>query len=155
MTRQALEQPTPNVRPDRSGAVHAFRGLAGRIRTALYFALRCRWAKRRGFVRIPWSVTLWSPHHDVQFGHRVQFGPRCVIHCDIRFGSSILVAGDVAFIGRDDHRFDVVGKTMWDSPRGDRFKTVIEDDVWIGHGAIVLTGVTIGRGSIVSAGAVV
>lgn len=31
----------------------------------------------------------------------------------------------------------------------------IEDDVWIGIGAIVLPGVTIGKGSIVSAGAVV
>jgi acetyltransferase-like isoleucine patch superfamily enzyme len=31
----------------------------------------------------------------------------------------------------------------------------IEDDVWIGAGAVVLPGVTIGRGSIVAAGAVV
>jgi maltose O-acetyltransferase len=31
----------------------------------------------------------------------------------------------------------------------------IEDDVWIGAGAIVLSGVTIGRGSIVGAGSVV
>lgn len=32
---------------------------------------------------------------------------------------------------------------------------VVEDDVWIGGGAIVLPGVTLGRGSIVGAGAVV
>ncbi len=32
---------------------------------------------------------------------------------------------------------------------------VIEDDVWIGGGAIVLAGVTIGAGSVVGAGAVV
>ncbi|WP_165251625.1 DapH/DapD/GlmU-related protein [Adlercreutzia sp. ZJ304] len=31
----------------------------------------------------------------------------------------------------------------------------IEDDVWIGSGAIVLPGVRIGRGSVVAAGAVV
>lgn len=29
------------------------------------------------------------------------------------------------------------------------------DDVWIGHGAIVLSGVVIGRGAVVAAGAVV
>jgi acetyltransferase-like isoleucine patch superfamily enzyme len=66
-----------------------------------------------------------------------------------------LIAHNVAFVGRDDHRYDIVGKTIWDSPRGDTGKCVVEEDVWIGHGAIVLSGVTIGRGSIVGAGAVV
>ncbi|QQR64412.1 transferase [Candidatus Roizmanbacteria bacterium] len=32
---------------------------------------------------------------------------------------------------------------------------VIEDDVWIGTKSVILPGVTIGRGSIVAAGAVV
>ena len=32
---------------------------------------------------------------------------------------------------------------------------VVEDDVWIGAGAIILKGVTVRRGSIVAAGAVV
>ncbi|NUQ39504.1 MAG: hypothetical protein HUU23_17315 [Caldilineales bacterium] len=32
---------------------------------------------------------------------------------------------------------------------------VIEDDVWLGVGAIVLDGVTIGRGAVIGAGAVV
>jgi acetyltransferase-like isoleucine patch superfamily enzyme len=44
---------------------------------------------------------------------------------------------------------------MFDSPRGDKYRIVVEDDVWIGYGAIVLSGVTIGRGSIVAAGAIV
>ena len=33
--------------------------------------------------------------------------------------------------------------------------TVIEDDVWIGHGVTIMAGVCIGRGAIVAAGAVV
>jgi len=32
---------------------------------------------------------------------------------------------------------------------------VIEDDVWIGSGAMILKGVTIGSGAVVAAGAVV
>lgn len=106
-------------------------------------------------VRIPWSVTLWSPHRDISFGHRVQFGPGCAVLCDAQFGSHILIANQVAFVGRDDHRYGVVGKRTWDSPRGDSGRCVVEDDVWIGHGAIVLSGVTIGRGAVVAAGAVV
>jgi galactoside O-acetyltransferase len=35
------------------------------------------------------------------------------------------------------------------------FKVVIEDDVWIGSGAIINPGVTIGRGSVIGAGSVV
>jgi acetyltransferase-like isoleucine patch superfamily enzyme len=31
----------------------------------------------------------------------------------------------------------------------------IGDDVWIGHGAVILSGVSIGEGSIIAAGAVV
>jgi acetyltransferase-like isoleucine patch superfamily enzyme len=77
------------------------------------------------------------------------------VHCDAEFGNYVLMARDVAFVGRDDHRFDVVGSPVWESPRGDTLKVVVEDDVWIGHGAIILSGVTIGRGSVVAAGAVV
>jgi acetyltransferase-like isoleucine patch superfamily enzyme len=98
---------------------------------------------------------MFSPHRDISLGHRVQFGRGCLIQCDCRFGSNILMARDVAFIGRDDHRYDMVGKTLWDSPRGDTRKLVVEDDVWIGFRATILAGVTIGRGAVVAAGALV
>lgn len=32
---------------------------------------------------------------------------------------------------------------------------IIDDDVWIGAGAIILTGVTIGKGSVIAAGSIV
>jgi acetyltransferase-like isoleucine patch superfamily enzyme len=44
---------------------------------------------------------------------------------------------------------------MFESPRGDKFRIVIEDDVWIGFGAIILSGVTVGRGSVIGAGAII
>ncbi len=144
-----------NVRPDRSRAALALRRIANEIRSYLYFAIRCRWVKRSGMVRIPWSVDIWSPHRDVTLGHQVQFGPGSIIHCDAEFGNKILIARNVAFVGRDDHRYDIVGKAIWDSPRGDNYKAIVEDDVWIGHGAIIISGVTIGRGAIISAGSVV
>lgn len=144
-----------NRRPGRSRGMYAVRSLANRIRAELYFRLRCPWVKRKGMVRLAWNVDLWSPHKDIELGHRVQFGPGTIVHCDARFGNDVLVARAVAFVGRDDHRIDCIGKSMWSSPRGDNCKTIVEDDVWIGHGAIIIASVTIGRGSIVAAGAVV
>ncbi len=41
------------------------------------------------------------------------------------------------------------------SGSGFAIEIVIEDDAWIGAGAIVLPGVTIGRGAVVAAGAIV
>ena len=142
-------------RPDRSIFVLHLRSVANCVRSWLYFRFRAPWVRRLGMVRIPWSVDLWSPHKDIEFGDCVQFGPGSIVHCDVKFGNKVLIARNVAFVGRDEHRFDVVGKAIWDSPRGDSHKTVVGDDVWIGHGAIIIAGVTIGRGAVVAAGAVV
>jgi len=144
-----------NIRPGRSRTGFLLRYQANRIRSFLYFSLRCPWVKRYGMVRINWSVSIWSPHRDVELGDSVQFGRGCIIHCDAKFGNAIIVANNVAFVGKDDHRYDIPCKTIWESPRGDQCKVIVEDDVWIGHCAIILSGVTIGRGAIVAAGAVV
>lgn len=37
----------------------------------------------------------------------------------------------------------------------DKYSVVIENDVWIGHGAKIMDGVTIGNGAIIAAGAIV
>lgn len=146
---------TGNARSDRLLITLLARRAANWLRSTAYFCVRCRYARRSGLVRIPWSVSIWAPNRIVEFGDCVQFGPQCVVQCDIRFGSHVLIGGEVAFIGRRDHRFDLVGTTIWDSPRGLAELTVVEDDVWIGYGAIVLSGHTIGRGSVIAAGAVV
>jgi acetyltransferase-like isoleucine patch superfamily enzyme len=146
---------TTNARTDRLLFTLLIRRGANWLRTTLYFWIRCRYARRHGLVRIPWSVSIYAPDKIVELGDCVQFGPRCVVQCNIRFGKHVLIAGNVAFVGRGDHRFDVVGMTTWESPRGASEVTIVEDDVWIGYGAIVLSGITIGRGSVVAAGAVV
>lgn len=144
-----------NVRPGRPGWLSYLRFQACILRSWLYCKLKCRWLQYHGFVRIPWSVDLWSPHRHIIFGHNVQLGPGTIVHCDAEFGNYVLVARNVSFVGRDDHCYDLPGVTMWDSPRGDKFKVVVEDDVWIGNGATILSGVTVGRGAIVAVGAVV
>lgn len=136
-------------------ATRQVRAVANRVRTLVKLDLLNPWVQHGRLIRCPLDVWLYSPHKKLRLGDNVQFGRGCTVQCDITFGSHILVARNVAFIGRDDHRIDRIGSTIWDSGRGDQFETVVEDDVWIGHGAIVIAGVTIGRGAVIAAGAVV
>lgn len=89
------------------------------------------------------------------FGHHVQLGPHCHVSADIHFGNYVLCAPRVAFIEKNEHSYNYPGETIWDAPRGIDKPTVIGNDVWIGYGAIIIGGVTIGDGSIIAAGSVV
>ena len=59
-----------------------------------------------------------------------------------------------------DHRIDILDRPMCSItddeklPENDQ-DVVIEEDVWVGAGATILKGVTIGNGSVVAAGALV
>jgi acetyltransferase-like isoleucine patch superfamily enzyme len=71
----------------------------------------------------------------------------------IRIGAHVMLAPFVK-IHAENHNFgrlDIPIKAQGVSSRG----VLIEDDCWIGAGAIILDGVTLGRGSVVAAGAVV
>lgn len=75
----------------------------------------------------------------------------------IFIGNNVMLSSGI-YIITGDHRSDVVGEYMINVkeklPENDK-EVIIEDDVWIGAGAIILKGTRIGRGSIIGAGAVV
>lgn len=106
------------------------------------------------------GTTLWAPSH-LAVGDDVYIGKYCTIECDGAIGSQVMIANQVGLIGRKDHDYTAVGRsirfTPWagDAAPGTTETIVIEDDVWIGFGAIVLSGVRIGRGAVVAAGALV
>ncbi len=87
-----------------------------------------------------------------------------MIECDAIIGNNVILANRVALIGRYDHNYQQVGVPIrlasqirdndynW---KGLNLKVVIEDDVWIGYGSIILSGVRIGQGSIIASGSVV
>lgn len=82
-------------------------------------------------------------------------GPHSTIHGNgsVTIGNNVMIAARCA-ITTVSHHYDRVDVPM--SEQGVHAEPVcIEDDVWIGVGAIVLQGVRIGRGSIVAAGALV
>lgn len=72
----------------------------------------------------------------------------------VTMGKYVMVAPEVWIVG-NDHRFDVPGMPIIFSGRPELKKTQLEDDVWVGNGAMILAGVRIGRGAIVAARAVV
>jgi maltose O-acetyltransferase len=78
---------------------------------------------------------------------------RIVIGSHVMFGPGVTIVGG-------NHRTDIVGRFMTSirdeekRPEDDR-EVVIEDDVWVGARAVLLSGVRVGRGAVVGAGAVV
>ena len=88
---------------------------------------------------IPKGTVLYCTEAPLTIGKKVVFGPNPTI-----------ITGD--------HRIDVIGKHILDNteklPENDA-PVIIEDDVWCGANVTILKGVTIGRGSVIAAGAVV
>lgn len=106
---------------------------------------------------------LWAPKR-LSIGDSVYIGKDVHIEANCTIGNYCLLANNVAIVGRLDHDFRSVGYPMRFAPwiGSLRFpckhiedEAVIEDDVWLGYGAIVLTGVRVGRGSVIAAGSVV
>lgn len=109
------------------------------------------------------GLRIWAPER-VIIGENVYIGKDVHIETNCEIGSHCLIANRVAFVGRHDHEFDSpgvpvrfgrwVGSLPADDPR--RLEAVIvEDDVWLGFGAILLSGVRVCRGAVVAAGSVV
>lgn len=91
---------------------------------------------------------------DFQAGPHSYVGRGCCICPRVRIGAYTYLAHDVSIQG-GDHMIHVPGTPMCFAGRPPMPATTIEDDVWVGHRAILLAGVTVGRGSVVAAGAVV
>jgi len=74
---------------------------------------------------------------------------------DTEIKNNVLIASNVAFLNSDEHTYSHVGKTIWESPKGYKYKIIVNNDVWIGHGAILLAPLCVGQGAIIAAGSVV
>lgn len=128
------------------------------------------WASRQYGVRanvshgpnlhVGLGSTLWAPR-ELVIGRDVYIGKNCTIEVDGRIGDGVLIANAVGIVGPTDHDITAVGTWIrnapWVGDHPDRLSrpVAIESDVWIGYGAIVLGGVTVGRGAVVGAGSIV
>ena len=78
----------------------------------------------------------------------------CILGPKVQLGRYVML-GTARCLGGDDHVISKPGVPIIFSGRPATKETVIEDDAWIGYGAIIIAGVRIGRGAIIGAGAVV
>lgn len=92
-------------------------------------------------------------------GDHTYLGHRLIISCDdeVRIGSHVHIADDVYVCGYDGHPRDPIARRTEPGPvdYSGASRIVLEDDVWIGQGVMILKGVRIGQGAIVAAHAVV
>jgi acetyltransferase-like isoleucine patch superfamily enzyme len=101
-------------------------------------------------------------YENIYVGNDVNLGikPRLsASHCKIIIGNKVMFGPEVKIYG-GNHTTTFLGRFMVDvtemekKPEDD-LGVVIQDDVWVGSCSIIVSGVTIGRGSIVGAGSVV
>lgn len=113
-----------------------------------------------------------SVHIDIDFhceyGKNIFIGDKVIINMNCTFvdnnrieiGNNVLIASNVQ-IYTATHPTDPVARTRQDWKEGMAICNTyalpvrIEDNVWIGGGAILLPGVTVGRNSVIGAGSVV
>lgn len=114
-----------------------------------------------GSVRIGENCSIEDYACILTYGGRIEIGARCSInpftviygHGGVVIGNDVLVAGHCMIIP-SNHCFAERSRPIREQGAKSR-GIVIEDDVWLAHSCSVLDGVTIGRGSVVGAGAVV
>ncbi len=90
----------------------------------------------------------------IALGDRTYIGPySCLSGDSITIGQDCLISSHVA-IYANNHCFDDINRPI--RTQGNRYQgIVIEDDCWLGTGVKILDGVTVGRGSVIAAGAVI
>lgn len=101
------------------------------------------------------GVTIRTQKGEIRVGSQVNIGAGSFIYGygDIEVGDYCLLANGVELI-TGNHRADDIEKPMRFQGR-DPDRISIGEDVWLGVRAMVMGGVTIGRGSIIGAGSVV
>lgn len=117
--------------------------------------------KKRNKHNFTWTESVF-PMDKVQVGN-YSYGPIDVISytfgdCRLKIGHYCSIAREVQFILGGEHEQTKISTypfdTFFDNEKPNtknKGDIVVEDDVWFGFGATVLSGVTIGQGAIVGA----
>jgi acetyltransferase-like isoleucine patch superfamily enzyme len=126
--------------------------LTGRGRLVIGERVRLSGKPSIGFCNRIWARPELVVGSDSFIGHGCGF----TIGRSVRIGHNCLLAGGVCVRDYDGHPLDAQRRRAGEFVDPQDIKpVVIGDDVWIGAGASILKGVTIGARSVVAAGAIV
>ncbi|MGQ9662697.1 MAG: acyltransferase [Kiritimatiellia bacterium] len=117
------------------------------------------WLCRRIFKRAGLNINIekgayFGDGSEVEIGDNSGIGVNGQVYGPVRIGNDVMMGPEVVVITRNHcwNRTDVAMRLQGHLPPE---PVTIGDDVWIGTRVIILPGVTIGRGAIIGAGAVV
>lgn len=146
--------------PNQGGSVRAewrtfmmreWKDLLKQIRIRLLLRFRYRNARVGKSFHVGTSVSIGE---GLVAGDYVYIGPYSQLPPQVHIGSYSSLSAYVAIVGAD-HNYDPPGVPIVFAGRPPSRITTIGSDVLVGHGAILMRGITIGNGAIVGAGSVV
>lgn len=82
-------------------------------------------------------------------------------HGKLRIGNYVSIADNVIFLVGGEHDYHRISTWPFATKiynldsKDEKCDILVDDDVWIGYGCIILGGVTIGKGSVIGAGSIV
>lgn len=99
-------------------------------------------------------------YKNIEIGNHVYIGHNCIFqstHGMIVIGNYVMFGPGVHIHG-GNHIYNKIGSYMYDIKKEKNYSDgsiIIDDDVWIGANAILLSNIKIGTGSIIAAGSIV
>lgn len=105
------------------------------------------------------DVTISCKSGRVRIGDRVGLGTQSVIHavggCSVTLGDDLIIGPRCYLAGGGNYRMERTDVPMAQQGLREDDPVVLEGDNWLGANVTVLAGVTMGRGSVAAAGAVI
>lgn len=118
------------------------------------FACTIFFKKINGFPWVQARVTIIHSERIVAGSHLgINSGTYINAIGGIEFGNNVLIGSNVT-ISSGEHSIEGVSPTIFSRATIPR-KISIQDDVWIGAGAVIMPGITLAKGSVIGANAVV
>lgn len=91
--------------------------------------------------------------HEIVIGDNSGIGINCTIPSNTVIGKNVMMGPNCYFFAHN-HRFDRLDIPMIEQGVSPCMNTIIEDDVWLGRGVMILPGRIIKEGTIIAAGCI-